>query len=131
MRRSSPSRPVAAPPEVAPAPGDPIIPSKKLDCFANYDANGELASFRYENEDEFNGDDKGAMYLHDDLMLYMYGLKSAEELDSRNWHCIGAGESWEDATGGRSNGIQDGLNGRPGSRHEIIAPTNKIGRAHV
>jgi len=27
--------------EVAPAPGDPIIPSKALDCFANYDANGK------------------------------------------------------------------------------------------
>lgn len=27
--------------EVAPAPGDPIIPSKMLDCFANYDANGK------------------------------------------------------------------------------------------
>jgi nicotinamidase-related amidase len=28
-------------PEVAPAAGDPIIPSKVLDCFANYDANGK------------------------------------------------------------------------------------------
>jgi nicotinamidase-related amidase len=28
-------------PEVAPAPGDPFIPSKVLDCFANYDAAGK------------------------------------------------------------------------------------------
>ena len=45
------------------------------------------------------------MYLHDDLMLYLYGLKSAEEID-HPWHCIGAGESWEDAPGGRSNGVR-------------------------
>merc|ERR1719486_1798420 len=75
---------------------------------ANYDANGELASFRYDNVDEFDGDKNGAMFIHDDLMLYMYGLKSADEID-HPWHCIGAGESWE---------------GAPGNRNAIHAPTN-------
>mgnify|MGYP003306865368 CR=1 FL=1 len=52
----------------------------------NYDADGEFLSFRYDNVDEFNADglgaatENGAMYLHDELMLYMYGLMTADEV---------------------------------------------------
>ena len=63
------------------------------------------------------------IYVHDDLMLYLYGLKGAEAVPI-TYHCIGAGPEWEGVPGGRPNGVRDGVNGRPGSRHEVYAPTN-------
>jgi hypothetical protein len=90
---------------------------------ANVDADGKLISFRYDNVDEFDGVNNGAMYIHDDLMLYMYGLKTADEVRT-TYHCIGAGPEWENTPGGRPNGVLDGVNGRPGNRYNVYAPTN-------
>ena len=90
----------------------------------NYDADGEFLSFRYDNVDEFNADglgaatENGAMYLHDELMLYMYGLMTADEVRTnakgaeRRWFCMVAGPEWEDEPLGPSNGIEDGLEAR-------------------
>jgi len=92
---------------------------------ANYNSDGSLRSFRYENVDEFDGDANGAMYLHDRLLLYLYGLVSDEEVTD-SFHCIGAGFEWENDPSGRGsdNGVQDGVNGRGGSRDEVHAPVN-------
>jgi len=92
----------------------------------NLDADGNLLSFRYDNIDEFDADDpekNPSLYMHDDLMLYLYGLKSADEI-TNTYYCIGAGQGWESAPGGATNGVRDGVNGRPGNRYEVFAPSN-------
>ena len=112
--------------------------TKGVTLGVNVDADGNFQSFRYDNEDEFNADGKGyetengGIYLHDELMLYMYGLMSADEVRTkssangaqvvRKWYCLVAGPEWINGTKGSANGIEDGLNGRAGDRYDIQGP---------